>query len=255
MRDSDTYLKKKKSLSRVLTIYGRKPVLEALQDNRLTINCIHLADSNKDAGIIDEIQNLARARGISLRHHSKEALSRISKNKKQDQGVAADLLPAGFQDIDDFIASGQQGFELIALDRVTNPQNLGMIIRSVCASPASGLLLPEKGCAKLDALVIKASAGTIFKANIIRCETLAEGLQKLATLAPQIVALDLSANKTLADLRQNATLNTVFILGNETDGVTPEIASLCNQRIRIPMQNGVESLNVAVTAALISFRT
>jgi 23S rRNA (guanosine2251-2'-O)-methyltransferase len=167
--DSASYLAKKRFYNRMLTVFGRKPVLEALQDERLRPYRLHLADSNKSGGIIDELLQLAQRRRVEVLYHDRQALSRISKNARQDQGVALDIECQGFEEAEDFLAQLPERFELIALDSITNPQNLGMIIRSVCASPMTGLLLPEKGCARLDALVIKASAGTLFKARIVRC--------------------------------------------------------------------------------------
>ncbi len=257
MTDRDAYVEKKKFFSTILTIYGRKPVLEALSTPGVEVLRLHLSDSNKPAGILDEITTLAKKNNAEIVHHSRDALSRISKNKKQDQGIAVDLKPKGFQSFEDFIAatsaSPEKTFELIALDNVTNPQNVGMIIRAVCASPMTGLLLPQKGCAKLDALVIKASAGTLFKANIIRCDSLRKSLQVLRDRDADLIALDLDTDQIL---KQNTdqSRNRVFVLGNETDGVSKEVKALCNQKVKIPMANQVESLNVAITAGIIAFR-
>ena len=77
---------------RGLTLYGRKPALEALEDTSLTIHCLHLADSNRPNGIIAQIIKEAEQRGIAIRYHDRQALSRISKNGKQDQGVALDVV-------------------------------------------------------------------------------------------------------------------------------------------------------------------
>ncbi len=253
MNDSDAYVEKKKFFSTLLTIYGRKPVLEALSTPGIEIHKLHLSDSNKSATILDDIIQLANAANADILYHSRDALSRISKNKKQDQGVAVDIKPRGFQSFDDFISSAPKEFELIALDNVTNPQNLGMVIRSVCASPMTGLLLPEKGCAKLDALVIKASAGTLFKAKIIRCDKLSPALKALRKQGVEIIGLDLKTKHTLPQLAKEQAK--VFVLGNETDGISETTKALCSKKIKIPMANDVESLNVAITAGIIAFRS
>ena len=249
--DSEEYRKKKHFFSRVLTIYGRKPVLEALMNDAITPYRLHLSDSNKPASILSEITELAQQKGAEILHHSKEALSRISKNKKQDQGVAIDLHMQNFKNIEEFIANPPERFEIIALDRVTNPQNVGMIIRSIAASPATALLLPNQGCAKLDALVIKASAGALFKANILRCDTLEDGLKQLSALDSKIVGLALSATQKLSDIQHH---RCVFVLGNESEGISEATEKSCTDSVKIPMNNNVESLNVAVTASLIAFR-
>jgi 23S rRNA (guanosine2251-2'-O)-methyltransferase len=241
----------KPDLDRLLTIYGRKPVLEALQDSSLEIFRLHLSESNRPADILREITQRASLRKIAIQTHDKLALSRISKNSQQDQGVALDIHMPGFMTEEDFCRQyAHKNFQLVALDGITNPQNLGMIIRSVCASPLTGILLPRKGCAKLDALVIKASAGTLFKCRLLRCDSLPATLSRLAMQA-DICLLDSNGQQSLFDFV--AKRSTVFVLGNETTGVTGSIKDIPHTTLRIPMQHQVESLNVAVTAALVAF--
>jgi len=124
-----------------------------------------------------------------------------------------------------------------------------MIIRSCAAGNVDGILLPKKNSAKISPLVIKASAGTLFKLPIFYCNTLEEVLVKLEDV--KIYALSSHAKNTLYTLKKNK--KTIFILGNESDGVSEKVAKLCNDSLSIPMQRGVESLNVAVTASLIAF--
>ncbi len=250
--DSDEYTARKRFFASILTIYGRKPVLEALQDTRLQPYKLHLADSNKAAAIVQDIENAARKRGVAIEFHNKQALSRISKNGKQDQGVALDLRCAGFSGEDEYFADLPDSFELVALDSITNPQNLGMIIRTVCASPMHGLLIPEKGCARLDALVIKASAGTLFKARLIFCKDLAQTLQRFQTHGTEVYGLAADARQTVGQL--DAGTRSIFVLGNETRGLSTECREICTRFVSIPMANQVESLNVSIAAALIAFR-
>lgn len=250
--DSDTreYKKKKAYFDSLFTVYGRKPVLEALHANTEPVR-LHLSERNRSASIIDQIVELATSKGAEIFYHSAAALSRISKNAKQDQGVALDIRCPSFQSLDQFLTAAHSSNCVIALDRVTNPQNLGMIIRSIAASPASALLIPKKGCAPLNSLVIKASAGTIFKAPIVQTEDLIETLRSCKKSGFQVVSLRLDATESALDFQ--AKVPTIFVLGNETDGVSGEITSLCDTSLRIPMERGIESLNVAVTAALIAF--
>ena len=251
--DSEAYRDKKRFFDNLLTVYGRKPVLEALQDPAVAIYRLHLADSNKSADILDDIIAIAQEKGAEIIYHSRAALSRISKNAKQDQGVAADLELRGYKTYEAFIKdSSPTPFTLLALDGVNNPQNLGMIIRSACAGNIHGILLPQKGSAQIDPLVIKASAGTLFRAPILRCNNLASALKDFQQRGVDICCLSSHAPKTLKDFQPDGAC--IYVLGNETEGVSQEVEKLCNQRVRIPMNNGVESLNVAVTAALIAFR-
>jgi len=251
--DSQAYLEKKKLFDGMLTVYGRKPVLEALQDKATNIHRLHLADSNKSAEILDDIIALAKAKGAEILYHNRQALSRISKNSSQDQGVAADLICRGFQTYDNFLQkNADKKFTLLALDGINNPQNLGMIIRSACAGNIDGILLPQHGSAQIDPLVIKASAGTVFRAPILRCNSLAAALKDFKVEGTLICSLSSHAKTELKQF--NPQQSCIYVLGNETDGVSKEVAQLCNEQVRIAMNNGVESLNVAVTAALIAFR-
>lgn len=250
--DSTAYRRRKRFFDNMLTVYGRKPVLEALLQD-LPCHRLHLADSNRNEGIISEILQVAKSRGIEIAYHSRQALSRISKNSKQDQGVAADIACPNHLHLDDFIArSDKQVFSLIAVDGVTNPQNLGMIIRTVTASPCAGLILPQQGNAAISPLVIKASAGSIFKSTLLRCPTLVDGLTLLQQAGTTICVLD-GAGTTLPEAIPSGK-RIVYVLGNETNGVSHAVRAMADLAVRIPMANGVESLNVAVTAALLAFR-
>lgn len=251
--DSPEYLEKKRFFDSLMTVYGRKTVLEALQDSATFIYRLHLASSNKPAGILDDIVDLAKTKGAEIIYHDRQALSRISKNAAQDQGVAADLQLGGYKLYDEFlVAQPDKNYTLLALDGVHNPQNLGMIIRSACAGNIDGILLPQKGNAQIDPLVIKASAGTVFRAPLLRCKNLSHALSDFKASGATICALSSHATTELKQFTPSGPC--IYVLGNESEGVSREVMELCNQHICIPMNNGVESLNVAVTAALIAFR-
>lgn len=251
--DSAAYQQRRAFFRQMLTIYGRKPVLEALQIPNVRLYRLHLADSNRTDKTVSEIIKLAEGQGAEILYHNKRELSRISKNGKQDQGVAADLICPGFRSYHDFLSeSAGSDFELLALDRITNPQNLGMIIRSASASGIAGILLPEKGSARLDPLVIKASAGTLFRAPILLCDSLPKALADFRQQGAEIYALKGDARSTLSDIPDRG--RRIYVMGNETEGVSSEVGGCCNRDVAIPMANGVESLNVAVAASLLAFR-
>ncbi|SMP86975.1 23S rRNA (guanosine2251-2'-O)-methyltransferase [Epsilonproteobacteria bacterium SCGC AD-308-O04] len=247
MQDSQEYLDKKAYFEKIITLYGRNVVIEVLQDNNIEIHKLHLADSNKTDGAIKEILTLAQKRNIEISYHNKNALSRISKNAKQDQGVAIDIIAKSYQNAKEI--RNLNTFRLIALDGIQNPQNLGMIIRSCAAGNVDGIILPKKSSAKISPLVIKASAGTLFKLPIFFCDSLEEILPTLEDV--KIYLLSSHAKHTIHDITPHA--KTIFVLGNESDGVSQEVEKLCNDSLSIPMNRGVESLNVAVTASLIAF--
>lgn len=260
--EPNTYRQKKNKYDGMLTIYGRKPVLEALQDPSISVAKIHMAHSNKPATILSNIEKLAISQNVELNWIDKRVLSRISRNSKQDQGIAADLALANYFTLDDFFTQylGTSNDRFLILDAVTNPQNVGMIIRSAAAAGITAVVIPKHGTAELGPLVIKASAGAIFKCPIIRCESLIEALSTLSDHNISLATLNARSNthgnpKEIAyrEIRENCRQATAFVLGNETDGISDAAQRKADFSVYIPMNNGVESLNVAITAALIAF--
>ncbi len=251
MTDSEAYRSRKAAFDRLLTLYGRKPVLEALQSPGVRVERLHLSRRNKPAAILDEIIELARQQGADIRHHEPLELSRISRNSQQDQGVAADLACAAHQSLDEFLAVAPKDFRLLMLDGVTNPQNLGMIIRSLAASSFDGLVLSERDNTRISPLAIKASSGALFRAPLLKCTSNSEALKQLKAAGVTCYGLAGEAKFSLFDapLRRPA----LFVLGGETAGLSDPLRQQLDQLLHIPMQRGVESLNVAVTAALVAF--
>jgi 23S rRNA (guanosine2251-2'-O)-methyltransferase len=250
LKDSPEYLAKKAFFDKVLTIYGRNAVMEALEDDSTTIHKLHLSKSNKPTDQLSKMQSIAKKRGIEIRYHDKASLSRISKNAKQDQGVALDIVLEHFGDEESFINT-HKSYRIIALDGVTNPQNLGMIIRSCAAGNIDAILLPTKGAAQISPLVIKASVGTLFKMPIVKTSNLAQTLQNFQTHGAKVYTLSSHAKNNYKNMEY--TNKTIFVLGNESEGVSEAVENLSDKSIIIPMQRGVESLNVAVTASLLAF--
>ena len=249
--DSKEYLNKKAFFDKVLTIYGRNAVLEALEDKSLVIHKLHLSDSNKGASVLEKMVSLAKKRHVDIAYHDKKGLSRISKNAKQDQGVALDMVLKNYIDAEVFL-NEDKPYRVMALDGIQNPQNLGMIIRSCVAGEIDALILPGKNAAKISPLVIKASVGTLFKMTIIKTENMLDVLRAFKHDGAEVLSLSLQAKQSLKTYPLKE--KTVFILGNESEGVSHEVEQLSDKQLIIPMNNGVESLNVAVTASLIAFR-
>ena len=253
MPQSESYESKKAFFRQMLTIYGRNTVKEALGDHSLQCYALHLADSNRPDGIIKELVRLAQQRNISIKYHSRSELSRISRNGKQDQGVAADIVCPAFNSADAFLADlkDDRPVRLLALDGITNPQNVGMIIRSAAAGDVDGIVYPSRGCASLGPLVLKASAGTLYKAPILHCESLGTFLEAWRMKNYPVAILAADAEQSLFAFQPERPC--IYVLGSESDGVSKQVRALGTHSLSITMRNGVESLNVAVTASLIAF--
>ena len=248
--DSAEYLAKKSFFDKIITIYGRNAVLEALEDNAITIHKLHFADSNKSVAQLDNMSAIAKKRGIEIAYHDKKSLSQISKNAKQDQGVALDIVLEHALSEDEFLEQ-HNSFRVIALEGIHNPQNLGMIVRSCAAGEIDALILPTKNSAQISPLVIKASAGTLFKLPIIKTKNFRKTLGKFKDSNSKLFTLSSHVKRSYKD--EVYPEKTVFILGNESEGVSVEVEKLSDVSISIPMKRGVESLNVAVTASLLAF--
>jgi 23S rRNA (guanosine2251-2'-O)-methyltransferase len=113
--------------------------------------------------------------------------------------------------------------------------------------------LPNKGNAALSPLVIKASAGTLFKSTLIKCNSLEEAIPRLRDKGVMTCALSGAGKTSISEFKIESPV--VYVLGNETTGVSKSVSDLCTYQIKIPMSGGVESLNVSVVAALLAFNT
>jgi 23S rRNA (guanosine2251-2'-O)-methyltransferase len=239
---------------RLLTIYGRKAVLEALGDERLDCRTLHLASSNRRDRAIAELEELAAQRQVPCRLHTREELARISRNGRQDQGVALDVFCPAMRDLATYLAAlpaDTAPQRLLALDGVTNPQNMGMALRSAAAAGVSGVLYADRGNPALGPLVIKASAGALFRAPLLRCASIAAAATELIGHGFTLYRLQAGARNTLWDT--DFAPRALFVLGGETHGISDAVQALPGEDLAIPMANGVESLNVAVSAALLCY--
>jgi 23S rRNA (guanosine2251-2'-O)-methyltransferase len=248
MQDSAEYLAKRAFFDSLITLYGRNVAVEILRDENVKIHKLHLSKSNRSDETMDEILALADVRGVEIKYHTKDALSRISKNSAQDQGVALDVEAKNYRNAQNIESDFQGDFRLLALDGINNPANLGMIIRSAAASRIDGIILPKKNSTKLSPLVMKASAGTLFKIPIYYCETLSDVLPLKNS---SVITLSSHAADDIYSLKIPS--RAIFVLGNESEGVSGEIEKLSTLRVSIPMHRGVESLNVAITAGIVAF--
>ncbi len=236
---------------RFITVFGRKPVLQVLEDDGLRVDKV-LVDRRARGPEIDAIVARAKARGVSCSHVDGKQVHRLSKNQKQDQGVAADVEAPRMGTVADWLASQGPGRRaVVALAGVHTPGNVGLAIRSAMGAGMHGILMPRRGTAKLTPLVLKASAGHAFRAPILRCERAEDGLKELADASFRLVGLDGAAPRDLFTWRPPKRV--VLVMGNETHGLTPEVERLLHDRVSIPMADGVESLNVACATTLVCY--
>lgn len=234
---------------RFVTVFGRKPVLEALADRRLDVDKVILAD-NAHGGAAREIIDAAAARSVRLERASAHRVKVLAGNGKQDQGVLADVVAPRMRRLADALAAGRPA-RVLVLDGITTPANVGMILRTATAAGIDGIVVPRRGVASIDPLVVKASAGVAFHAPVLRCYTAEEACGALRDAGYPLYALDGTARQSLfeAELPRRA----AYVLGGETAGVSEEVRRQVTGLVSIPMAGGVESLNVASAAAVLCF--
>ena len=232
---------------RFITVYGRKPVLEVLADPAVEVDKVVLATNARDRSA-EAIVEAAEARGLEVRREPAERVTRLSHNGRHDQGVVADVVAPQMRDVGQV---GEAERRVLVLDGITNPANVGMILRTATAAGLDGVVVPRRGTADLGPLVVKASAGVAFRAPILRTLTTEDALASLQDAGFALVGLDAAAGRSLFDLEPPE--RCAFVLGGETHGVTPEAARWVHEWVAIPMAGGVESLNVASAATLVAY--
>jgi 23S rRNA (guanosine2251-2'-O)-methyltransferase len=237
---------------RFITVYGRMPVLEALSDPDVGVNQV-LVSRQAKGDSIEEIMAAAARRGITVGRVSPERVTRVSRNGRHDQGVVADVDAPGLVELEAWLADHPAPVPaaLLVLDGVTNPANVGMIIRSATAAGLGGIVLPRAGSPEVGPLVIKASAGVAFRAAILRVVSAAEAIERLSAAGFDVLGL----RGEHADDLWTATLGprVALVLGNETEGVSRPVESHITRWLRIPLAGGVESLNVAAAGAVVCY--
>lgn len=231
---------------RFITVYGRKPVLEALADDRLTVDKVLVAD-NAGGPQVSQLLREASRRGVEVLRVPAARVTKVSRNGRQDQGVAADIVAPRLRRLCDETASTLAGHVLV-LDGVTNPQNVGMILRTATAAGFAGIVVPRAGVPDLGPLVIKASAGVALNAPVLRADDPSSAVDILGRAGFRIVGLTADGERALWDPRPFEE-RTAFVVGSETGGITVEV----DATVAIPMAGGVDSLNVAVAAGVLCF--
>ena len=237
---------------RYLTVFGRVPVLEALADDGLTVAQVFVA-TDAARPLSREIHERAAARGITVQRVGRDRVTRLSGTGKQHQGVAADVATPNRRGLEDWLAALPDAMPAtcVLLDAITTPANVGMIIRSAVGAGMDGIVVPSRGVADLGPLVIKASAGLAFRAPLLRVRTAGEAAQQLRQAGFDLVALEATGATDIWGLDLHP--RTAFVLGGEHAGISDEVATWVSQTARIPMAEGVESLNVAAAAAIVCF--
>lgn len=236
---------------RFVTVYGRKPVLEALADYDLRVDKVVIAEG-LGGPAISEIKEAAADRAVRVQRASAHRVKVLAGNGRHDQGVMADVVARKMRPLVDVLGDPAHApRNVLLLDGLTTPGNVGMILRTATAAGIDGIVVPHRGVASLDPLVIKASAGVGFHAPVLRSNTAGEAAEQLSDSGYELFALDANAPESIFDADFGS--RAAFVLGSESAGFSEEVRDRIGRHISIPMHGGVESLNVASAAAVLCF--
>ena len=229
-----------------MIIYGLNPVLEALRSNADRVHYVGLA--REHGSKVQRVLAEARKAGVPVRMLPAEQLDRLA-NRGVHNGVVADVSEAGYADFDDVVARETTNFVLI-LDSITDPQNLGAILRVADGFGVDLVVLPEHESVGLTPAAVKASAGASQWVPVAQVTNLARTIEALKKREYWIYGAAAGGDRPDAiDFRGKVAV----VLGNEGKGIRRNVLEHCDRAVTIPMQGHVESFNVATAAAVLCY--
>lgn len=230
-------------------LVGRNPVLEALRA-QVPATALYIAVGIDMDDRINEIIRTAADRGIANLEISRAELDRMTGGVLH-QGVGLQVPPFAYQPFEDMVAAAleQQAPLLVALDGVTDPRNLGAVIRSAAAFGAQGVFVPERRAAGITATAWRTSAGAAARVPVAQVTNLTRSLKACRDAGFMVVGLDADGDTDLYDL-EAAVGPLVVVVGSEGRGLSRLVGETCDLTVSIPMISEVESLNASVAAAV-----
>lgn len=241
---------KKQKIDKEKLIYGRHPVLDAIQ-NGLAIEKILLSKAVK-GDFEKELRHSCKEENIPLHIVPKERLQNWTTNNHQ--GVVGLLSEIPYQRLEDVFPSIYDKGEtplIVVLDGVTDVRNMGAIARSAEAMGAHALVVPHKKTAQINAEAMKTSAGALSILPVCRTPSLGNALDYLLMNGVQIIAASLRGKGLLHEL--DLTLPTALVMGSEDEGIRPHILRKATESFQIPMKGTTDSFNVSVATGIILY--
>lgn len=231
-------------------VAGRNSVIEALRAE-IPATALYVAQRIDSDDRVKEAIRVASDRGLPLLEASRTDLDRLTDGAIH-QGLVLGVPPYDYADLDELLdvaeTSGRPPL-LVALDSVTDPRNLGAVVRSAAAFGAHGVIVPERRAAGMTAGAWKTSAGAAARLRVARVSNLTKGLLDLRKHGCFVVGLDADGDIDLPDLAL-ATDPLVIVVGSEGKGLSRLVRDACDQVVSIPMEAATESLNAGVAASV-----
>lgn len=231
-------------------IAGRNPVAEAVRAG-VPIERVFLATGNATDDRVEEVVRAAARSGAPVLEVSRHDLD-VAADGAAHQGVAIEVPAYEYSDVADLIVGAKQQIGdplLVALDQVTDPHNLGAVLRSAGAFGADGVIIPERRSAGVTTTAWKVSAGAAARVPVARATNLVRALQECQQAGFFVVGLDGGSDVAIRDLGL-ADGPLVLVTGAEGAGLSRLVRETCDQVVSIPISSRVESLNAAVATGI-----
>jgi 23S rRNA (guanosine2251-2'-O)-methyltransferase len=233
------------------TVLGRNPVVECLRA-RVPATALHVAIGTSADERVAEAVQLAADAGVSILEVPRSDLDRIAGGALH-QGLALQVPPYEYAHPDELLEaaadSGEPGL-IVALDGVTDPRNLGAVVRSVGAFGGHGVVIPQRRAAGMTAVAWRTSAGTAARVPVARATNLTRTLREYATAGYMVAGLDAEGSVSLDEFELAAD-PLVLVVGSEGKGLSRLVKQTCDVTVSIPMAGPVESLNASVAAGVV----
>ncbi|MHB1473997.1 MAG: 23S rRNA (guanosine(2251)-2'-O)-methyltransferase RlmB [Dermatophilaceae bacterium] len=229
-------------------VYGRNSVLEALRAD-IPVTTMYVAGRLESDDRVREALKIATSRGLSILETPRGELDRITDGGVH-QGLALQVPAYAYAHPNDFVNPQMPGIPLIvALDGITDPRNLGAIIRSVAAFGGHGVVVPERRSVGMTASAWKTSAGAAARIPVAQCSNLTRTLEDYRKAGFFVLGLDMDGDVQLPDL-ELAKEPLVIVVGSEGKGLSRLVSQTCDQIVSIPMSSAVESLNAGIATGV-----
>jgi 23S rRNA (guanosine2251-2'-O)-methyltransferase len=233
-------------------VEGRQAVRELLIAGKRRVREVWMVDEGDDAPVLRDIRELAADARVPVRQVGRGRFAAQARCEAP-QGVLALAAPLPEHDLDE-LAEGRDGEPacLVALDGITDPGNLGAILRSAECAGVTGAILPRHRAVHVTPTVTKAAAGAVEHVPMAIVPGLPAAILRLRDLGVHVVGLDAAADRTLYDMT-GADGPICLVLGSEDRGLSRLVRARCDEVVAIPMRGVLGSLNVAAAAALACF--
>ncbi|WP_203568206.1 23S rRNA (guanosine(2251)-2'-O)-methyltransferase RlmB [Aestuariimicrobium ganziense] len=231
-------------------IIGRNPVLEALEAG-LPVRHAYLAEGAERDNRLRDILTRCAELSIPLMQVTRVELDRLTGGLVH-QGVALQIPPFEYDDPQDLLgaaATSQTAGLIVALDQITDPRNLGAIIRSAAAFGADGVVIPSRRSASMTAAAWKTSAGAAARLPVAQVGNLNRFLEQASKAGFTIAGLAGEGETDIAGI-PGVDGPLVLVVGSEGEGLARLVREHCDHLARIPIASEVESLNASVAAAI-----